>query len=230
MNDSITLVLPVYVPDEAVERRQDTFVSSLAHATELHSVEVVVVENGSDTMWKHVPKFKWCRTVCYNHPVGYARAANAGIALADTEFIVILNNDLVLPPGWLEQLVADYKEFGPGILSPMHYKGGAAGFHPDSCWFSCWMSDKKTLQKIGYFDEMLPYRLHDQDYAIRCKKAGFIVGRTGNVVVEHFESTTYKKMNVSEQEAEERRIMRERYGCEHFHEWLAANVGDVASR
>ena len=37
---------------------------------------------------------------------GYTRAANQGLRRADTEYVVLLNSDTVVTPGWLDRLVA----------------------------------------------------------------------------------------------------------------------------
>lgn len=222
MSDKVSLVLPVYCPDDEVREVQRRFLSSLWTNTDPGLYQLVVVENGSDT-WQQDREFVH-RTSIHIHkerPIGYARAVNLGIAISDYDLLVVANNDLILPPGWLEQLVADYKAFGPGILSPMHYAGGAKGFHADQSWFSLFVTDRMTWQVLRGFDETLPYRFHDQNAALEAKAKGYIVGRTGNVVVQHFESTTYKKMRVEKEESEERQAMIDRWGVAHFHEWLA---------
>ena len=45
------------------------------------------------------------RPLLLPHNGGYARANNAGAALATGEVLVLLNNDLILPPGWLEPML-----------------------------------------------------------------------------------------------------------------------------
>ena len=44
------------------------------------------------------------------------------------------------------------------------------------------------------------------------------VGRTGNVVVNHKNSTTYKKMNINE--GPEKKIMMDRHGATLFSNWF----------
>ena len=79
--------------------------------------------------------------------------------------------------------------------------------------------DRATFTRVGYLDELINYRFHDQDYSIRVKKAGLPVRRTGKVVVQHENSATYKKMNRNEDPAEAE-IMMERHGAKTFGDWI----------
>lgn len=217
---SVSLIVPSYCPDLEVEDRANAFIASLRATTPKSLYQLVVVEQGPRNVF--MKTFLEIDQYAYKPlPIGYARAVNLGIALADCDLLVVANNDLILPENWLPQLIHDYSEFGPGILSPMNYPGAGPGVKHDNSWYSLWITDRQTWRTVGYFDELLNYRMHDQDMSVRMKKAGFGVMRTGNVVVEHFESSTYRKMNVSEQEQKEREIMVARHGYAHFHEWLA---------
>ena len=71
--------------------------------------------------------------------LGYAGAANLGLALLRTEFVVLLNNDLILVEGWLPPLVRQADNdpglvaLQPKILSAhdrdrFDYAGGSGGF------------------------------------------------------------------------------------------------------
>lgn len=46
-----------------------------------------------------------CRVVLNERNLGFAGACNRGAAAAQGEFLFFLNNDLVLPPGWLEPML-----------------------------------------------------------------------------------------------------------------------------
>lgn len=49
------------------------------------------------------------RVVLNDRNLGYATANNRGVALARGEFLALLNNDLVLTPGWLEPMLAAHR-------------------------------------------------------------------------------------------------------------------------
>ncbi|MDI6827405.1 MAG: glycoside hydrolase family 99-like domain-containing protein [Armatimonadota bacterium] len=77
--------------------------------------EIVVVDNGStDGTAEYLSELKdnWssdnCRAikiVRHEHNLGYATGNNSGIAISEGAYVVVLNNDTVVTPGWLERLV-----------------------------------------------------------------------------------------------------------------------------
>lgn len=234
----VTLILPNYAPDDQVAQRALEFLTSLDSSLPTR-VPLITIDNGTqeDTQPKSQLLGRLRRDstfyIHYDNPLGYARAVNIGLALAETEYVVVLNNDLTLPQlpslvggepyywSWLHELINVYEKdtgAGPGVLSAMDYPCPPILY--DDSWYSLWMSDRQTLAQIGYLDESLPFRFHDQDFNIRMYKAGFKVQRTGKVVVGHDEGTTYKKM-VGVDEDKERQRMIARYGAATYVEWRA---------
>lgn len=217
----VSIIVPTYIPDGDCALINDKFFSSLAKHTKRENYELIVVDNGSKCGM--FPPFI---DVLVNRPepLGYARATNIGLALARHDTMVVINNDIVLSPEWLEKLLDQYRAHGPGVLSAWdggHSRQGCPEVWTDS-WYSLWMTDRITFSKVGYLDESLPYRFHDQDYSIRMVKAGYKVQRTSLVSVQHAESSTYNKMDVKKEENMERNTMITRYGYQHFIDWYNA--------
>lgn len=52
------------------------------------------------------------RLVLHDRNLGYATANNHGAAVAAGEFLVLLNNDLILTPRWLEPMLAVHRSLG----------------------------------------------------------------------------------------------------------------------
>lgn len=232
----VTLILPNYAPDDEVADRALQFLKSL-DASLPQPVPMIVVDNGTKPRSEKTVELLMVLAdrrhrdggmyIHFDKPLGYARAVNIGLALADTHYIIVLNNDLTLPLSidgwsWADELVHEYDSeasgAGPGVLSAMDYSCPPILY--DDSWYSLWMSDRDTITKVGYLDESLPFRFHDQDYSIRMYKAGFKVQRTGKVVVGHDEGTTYKKMGVDE--GPERDIMLKRHGVLTYADWRRA--------
>lgn len=221
----VSIIVPVYIPDEECAMKNDRFFRSLQEHTQMH-YQLIVVDNGSKAGRLAGPGIPPLDILVNKpQPIGYARAVNIGLALADCDLVVVVNNDITLVPGWLEGMIGEYyhnEKIGPGVLSPSD--GSPRGMYWTDSWYSLWMSDKRTLAKVGYLDESLPYRFHDQDYSIRMVKAGFRVQRTGKVCVHHDESSTYKKINLGDQEEQEGREMFRRYGYVHFIDWYNSRL------
>ncbi len=83
--------------------------------------EVVVVDNGSgpadvDLIRRRHP---WVRLICNGENLGFTGGNNAGIRVADGEYILLLNNDTIVDRGFLEPIVAAIQhDPSVGIVSP----------------------------------------------------------------------------------------------------------------
>jgi GT2 family glycosyltransferase len=82
---------------------------ALAAQESPRTVEVVVVDNGPDSGLTPpvVAEFPGVRLVTERRP-GLAYARNAGFAASRGEVLVATDDDVTMPPGWLEQLVAPF--------------------------------------------------------------------------------------------------------------------------
>jgi len=68
--------------------------------------EVIVVDNASDDDTEALlGRFDNIRVARNGHNLGFGEACNRGIGLARGEFVCLLNNDTLLTPGWLDELV-----------------------------------------------------------------------------------------------------------------------------
>lgn len=215
----ISLILPSYVIDEEVYGYQKKCLEAIKANTPRDLFQFIVIDNGSkfgsDEM-KEVADIY----IRKDYPMGYARAVNCGWSLADHDYVAVINNDLFVQKGWLEQLLADYKTTVGGILAPYDHETTNQGVQYDKHWYSLFLTHKDVLSKVGYFDESINYRYHDQDYSIRVKMAGFEVMRTPNVIVSHINSATYNKMEQKQNENAEYQIMINRYGHSMFEDWV----------
>jgi GT2 family glycosyltransferase len=70
--------------------------------------ELIFVDNGStdgSSEWVEARYGTWVRTVRNERNLGFAEGNNVGIRLARGKYIVLLNNDTVVEPEWLEELI-----------------------------------------------------------------------------------------------------------------------------
>lgn len=79
--------------------------------TNYSAYEVVVVDNGSTDKSCAMIKtyFPQVKLVCIPENLGYSKGNNIGILHAKGDFIVLLNNDTVVSPFWLSELVREAK-------------------------------------------------------------------------------------------------------------------------
>jgi GT2 family glycosyltransferase len=96
----------VIVPTYQGLHHLDSFLPSLREQTLPH--EVIVVDNASTDGTRDFLRERWPRVRVISFPEnrGFGKAANAGVEAASAEVVVLLNNDLVCTPTFLERLVA----------------------------------------------------------------------------------------------------------------------------
>jgi GT2 family glycosyltransferase len=75
-------------------------------------LEVIVVDNGStDGSVEFLESnYRQVKLVKFAHNTGFAPAVNAGIRNSDAEFVALLNNDTVVDPGWVSEMVKAMRE------------------------------------------------------------------------------------------------------------------------
>jgi len=98
---------------------------SLTHKTD-RRFRLIVVDDGSDTptaehldaLAARLPALTLIRRE--RPPHGYTLAANAGLRASGGDYVVLLNSDTVVSPGWLRQIVAHgERDSRVGILGPL---------------------------------------------------------------------------------------------------------------
>src|SRR5436190_15283884 len=94
--------------------------------------EVVVVDNGSSEPTRHylevlASRNRQVRVLRNDENRGFAAACNQGVAEASSALLVIVNNDTIVPPGWLSGLTAHLADPAIGLVGPTTNRcGGAA--------------------------------------------------------------------------------------------------------
>ena len=79
--------------------------------------EVMVVDNGStDGSQDYIKKeFPFCKLICLDQNYGFCRAVNEGFQAAESEYVILLNNDTEVKPDFSRKLLdairADQRRF-----------------------------------------------------------------------------------------------------------------------
>lgn len=118
----VSIVIPVF---NAVAMTKDCLESIYRETSSEVPFEVIVIDNASqDITPQYLNEEKQIRAhlnvLSMEKNIGFGPAVNHGIQRSKGDFIVILNNDTMVSPGWLEKLLAPF-ESDPsiGIVSPM---------------------------------------------------------------------------------------------------------------
>ena len=205
---------------------------SLVMHSERNSTDIVVVDNASqdDTpsklqAWAALdPEHR--RVVLNADNKGFGPAVNQGLALAQGEYLAVLNNDIVVSPGWARGL-RRHLQTRPqlGMLCPITNNIGneaqvALAGHTVSdvfesaqaytlrktgqflplhvCAFFCVMMHRRTYEAVGPMDEQfVPGFFEDDDYCLRIKALGLELGCAEDVFVYHELSASFDKLKAA---------------------------------
>ena len=185
--------------------------TSLVFATD-QPHEILLVDNGSTD---GTGAFPWprCVTVLHNETNrGFAAACNQGIRIASGDVLVLLNNDTMVPPGWLRMLSAHLTP-GVGIVGPTLSRCGgpqelqASYTNYQEYWAiavkraadyagqaeevpllsgACWMLPAEVVRTVGLLDErFFPGMFEDNDYCLRVRMAGHTLRWAKDAYVHH---------------------------------------------
>lgn len=209
---------------------------SIAEHSDTQALEVIVIDNASadetpQRLQAWVDQDPAHRKIVLNSDNrGFGPAVNQGLALAQGEYLVILNNDIIVGPGWLRGL-RRHLEVNPelGLLCPVtnnigneaqvalqgstpaevfesarHYNLGRAGklLPLTIAAFFCVMMPRRVYSAVGGLDEQfVPGFFEDDDYCLRVRALGMTIGCAEDVFVYHELSASFDKLSVTRRQA-----------------------------
>ena len=197
----------------------------------------MVRPTGRRNTWQRIRKSRSSttpKTAVVPRPGTRVRAGTA-------DWVVVLNNDVLVTPGWLEGLLAAAEAEGLDIVTPAMREGllnyelepyarefvrTAAG-RSGGMWrtgFVSWCGGG-YLNKIGYFDENFRIGVfEDTDFFERARLARFKLGTTGRSFIHHFGSVTQKSIRQEKTcgpyEAENRVYFRKKWHLNQIQRWI----------
>ncbi|RKO65548.1 glycosyltransferase family 2 protein [Desulfofundulus salinus] len=184
-------------------------------------VEIIVVDNGStDGIREYLRSVSEIRLLENGRNLGFAAACNRGLAVARGDYLLLLNNDTLVTPGWLSGLISHLKKYpGAGLVGPLSNCGGVTQTMPVAPpsldrleEFSrrlalqnrgqcrpvpvlsgfCLLFTRRVLNTIGGLDPRFnPGNFEDDDFCLRARLAGFVLLVAADVFVYHFGQRTF---------------------------------------
>lgn len=172
--------------------------------------------------------------------VGGCKAHNILLAYSTAPYIVILNDDAIVEPGWLGALQKVVDMDGIGLASAMvsnpgthmskdrwekkpyeRFDPAAMGFNDDGIAALdlpdvstvCVMIKREVFQEMGYFSEKFTFGW-DTEYCYRLRRAGYTLGLSTETCVEHYPHSTRYQFDPDEGgeiRTREKEMLKEQY-------------------
>ena len=213
MQTMISVVIPAY-------KNHNEFLKKLKNnLSYLNNCEIIIVnDNPEKSLKQELKPFKNIILLENKKNLGFSQTINHGVAKAKEEYVMLLNDDVVLHD---ESFLAAVKYFkkDPQLFAVsfsqkekdgsivgknvVYWKNGLF-FHQkadnltfgDNGWAeggAC-IIDKQKFQKLGGFDPIYsPFYWEDIDLCYRAKKAGYKILFDPNIMVEHHHESTIGK-------------------------------------
>jgi GT2 family glycosyltransferase len=193
--------------------------------------QLYIVDNGSTDGTQDCMFTKGTSLLAhFDTNMGVSHGWNHGLKFlfdsVECEHVLLINNDVVLPPWFLEQLLAYDKPFVSGVSvdkmeqiaepAPM----GELHPHPD---FSAFLIKREVWEKVGAFDESMKHYASDNDFHVRAHKAGVQLWKA-NVPFYHERSSTLnlaspeERAEIEAQANRDRAVFQQKYGCQPWGE------------
>jgi len=201
---------------------------SILEHTDLSRHELIVVDNASsDGTAEYLRQFQskhpYVRLCLNDVNKGYAGGNNDGMRLSNGRILVLLNNDTLVGPGWLEPLVEVLdKDSSVGMVGPVTNSAGneqrvvlpdvtegtfvsatasylaqQSGIYSETekLGFFCVAIRRNVIDKIGMLDEAFGIGMfEDDDLCVRARKADYRLLIAEGSFVYHKGSVSFSKL------------------------------------
>jgi len=216
------IFIPVHIDSELLLNYTTQCLDSINRNTHRTDVDIIVVDNGSPGR----PSFRLdsfdITTIKLEENRGFAAAVNAGIGALSPEHraVVVMNNDILVPPDWLETLeqytyradiigcvsnVASGKQEAVGSYAggyeewAVAYRekhSGELELYPRVAFY-CTYIKRAAIEKTGLLDTRFGTgSFEDDDFCLRAQKEGFRTGIARDLFVHHYGHRTFKSLGV----------------------------------
>jgi GT2 family glycosyltransferase len=192
--------------------------ASVLENTEYPNFELIVVDNAStdgtvEELQRLAGQYPQVQVILNDHNAGFGPGNNRGLAAATGDILVLLNNDTIVPRGWLTRLARHLADPKVGIVGPAtnrtcneaqidmayktygeyeavarsqreQYEGERFPIRMPMMFCAAWRRD--IYERLGPLDEQYEIGLfEDEDYAIRARASGLQLYWTPEVYVHH---------------------------------------------
>ena len=202
-----TIVIPVLNQLHYTKQCVDSLLANGVPAASL-----LVIDNGSsDDTPAWLASRSDIRSIRNPVNLGCGGAWTQGALVADSDWVVLLNNDIVCAHNFIEAQIAAAEREGLQVVSPSMVEFEldydlptfTAEFLKKMAgtvrvgWFHgvCFSVRREVFQKIGFLDtDRLLFGREDAEFLARCVRHGMKVGTVGDALMHHFGMITQTAM------------------------------------
>lgn len=231
--NSMPLVSIIILTRNRMDVTKACIASIQRHTSESH--EIIFIDNGStdgtlDWLKELVAGTAEYRLIENNDNLGFSAGCNQGIRAARGNFILLLNNDVVVTPEWLAGLLECFDGEEVGIVGPMTNNISGPQRWPWPSYRSmdelddfsrefrrskryqrravrrvvgfCMLFRRELVERIGLLDEQFGSgNFEDDDYCLRAALEGLQNTIAVDVFIHHVGSATFQGNNIDYHEA-----------------------------
>jgi len=216
----VSIVIPVY---NHLELTTNCW-TSIRKNTDI-PYELLIIDNGSEEPVAYDAQQNNFRCIRNDRNLGFAEAVNQGIRNTYGDYVVILNNDCIVTPGWLKRLIRHLEQNERvGVVAPLtnyasteqripvKYKDEESLYRFSESLHRrqrgrlrdmnkvvgmCMAMPRRVIEEVGLFDTRFGIgNFEDDDYCLRLRLAGYRVTCAEDVFVHHEGGATFRGMNV----------------------------------
>ncbi|AWB45816.1 glycosyltransferase family 2 protein [Paenibacillus sp. CAA11] len=216
--EGTSIIIPTY--------NQKEMVLSCLESIEAHTrlpYEIIVVDDASTDGTLQALSSRKIRVAVHARNAGFAASVNTGLMMAKGSTVVLLNNDILVTPRWLDNMLhCLHSGTDIGAVGPVtNYIGGeqqidvpyrevrdmwtfAAAYNAgdpgkwretDRLVGFCLLMDRKFAEQTGYLDEgFRTGNFEDDDWGLRVRVQGRRLMIAGDAFIHHFGSVTMKSL------------------------------------
>lgn len=209
---------------------------SILRWTAYPNYELIVVDNDSqdgtaDYLREFEKRDSRIKVILNGKNLGFAAGNNVGLRVATGKFLVLLNNDTIVSPGWLSRMAAHF-ERNPscGALCPVTNSIGNEAEVPvcyttseeflaeanerlfDEAFVSrkmkkaiamyCFCVSRKAFESVGLISEAYGRGMfEDDDYCMALHAKGYLTDCIDDVLIHHFHSVSFNVIKSEEKQA-----------------------------
>jgi len=198
-------------------------IDSIRKYTQHGTYEIIIVDNHStDGTVEWLMQQKDIKVIFNDINLGFPKGCNQGIEIASGDYVLLLNNDVIVTENWLNNLLTALESdhsigaVGPitnsaayytavptsyTYLDEMHQFARMNNISDSEKWEErlkligyCMLIKRQVIQEIGLLDEQFtPGNYEDDDYSVRLRESGYKLLLCHDTFIHHYGSVSWKE-------------------------------------